>query len=85
MTRYTAANGRTFTDEDLEAWATDAEKGFPNARFGASSPGRPVSVGDDARPLTVRLDAARRAKLKEVAQEKNTSVSQLVRDLIDAL
>ena len=85
MTQYTAANGTAFTNEDLEAWATEAENGFPGARFGASSPGRPVSVGDDARPLTVRLDAARRAKLKEIAQEKHTSVSQLVRDLIDAL
>ncbi|HMR48658.1 MAG TPA: hypothetical protein PKE40_04910 [Arachnia sp.] len=85
MTQYTAANGTVFTDEDLEAWAADAENGFQNARFGASSPGRPVSIGDDARPLTVRLDAARRAKLKEAAEQKHTSVSQLVRDLIDAL
>lgn len=85
MAEYTAANGTTFTDADLERWGLEAESGFPDAKFGVSSPGRPVSVGDDARPLTVRLDAVRRAKLREVARTKHTTVSEVVRELIDAL
>jgi len=85
MATYTAASGATFTDADLERWGEQAEAGFPGAQFGPSSPGRPISVGLDARPFTLRLDAARRAKLEARAKEQNTNPSQLVRDLIDAL
>jgi DNA polymerase II large subunit len=42
-------------------------------------------VGSQARPFTLRLDAVRRAKLDEVARERNITPSQLMRDLIDAL
>lgn len=81
----TGAGGTGFTDADLERWADDAESGFPGARFGESRPGRPISVGQDARPLTIRLDAARRAELAARAAEQHTNVSQVLRDLIDAM
>lgn len=84
MGEYVAADGTKFTDADIERWAAEAEAGFPGAVFGPSSPGRPVSVGVDARPVTIRLDAARRLKLEEMARRSNVSVSQYVRDLIDA-
>ena len=42
-------------------------------------------VGAQARPFTLRLDAVRRAKLDEAAQERHTTPSQLMRELIDAL
>ncbi|GAA4172619.1 hypothetical protein GCM10022287_13730 [Gryllotalpicola koreensis] len=41
-------------------------------------------VGAQARPFTLRLDAARRAKLDEVAHERHTTPSQLMRELIDS-
>ena len=85
MSRYTTVNGTAFADADLERWADQAEAGFPGATFGPATPGRPVSVGQDARPLTIRLDAARRAKHRAHADAHHMSVSQLVRDLIDAL
>ena len=85
MTKYTAANGTVYTDEDIEKWAEEAENGFPEASFGASVPGRPVSVGTDAKPFTLRLDARRRAKLDKAAKEQHTTASQLVRGLIDSL
>lgn len=85
MTKHTAADGTTFTDADLERWAHEAEAGFPVARFGRATPGRPVSVGEDARSLTIRLDARRRAKLAARAEQQHTNVSQVLRDLIDAL
>ena len=84
-TKYTAADGTVYTDEEIEKWAQDAEDGFPGASFGASVPGRPVSVGTDAKPFTLRLDARRRAKLDKVAQERHATASQLVRGLIDSL
>lgn len=87
MGEYTAVNGTKFTDTDIEGWAAEAEseQGYTGAHLGPSAPGRSVSVGAEARPLTIRLDAARRAKLTARAEEQHTSVSQLVRDLIDAL
>ncbi|MFT4188327.1 MAG: hypothetical protein QM621_07055 [Aeromicrobium sp.] len=85
MAEHTAADGTAFTDEDIERWGTEAEAGFPGWKFGKSVPGRPISVGAEARPFTLRLDAERREKLKQVAQERHITSSQLVRDLIDAL
>lgn len=87
MSQYTDVSGTSFTDEDIERWAAEAEseRGYVGKHLGPSIPGRPVSVGAQARPFTLRLDAARRAKLNEAAQERNTTPSQLMRDLIDAL
>lgn len=95
MTDYTAAGGRRFTDEDIERWAAadESAEGYTGEHLGppmAGTPdppaqGRPISVGADARPLTIRLDAARRAKLEAAAAAQRTTVSQLVRSLIDGL
>lgn len=85
MDGYTDVKGTPFTDEDIERWAEQSEQGYTGAHLGRSVPGRPVSVGARARPFTLRLDAARRAKLDEIAQERHTTPSQLMRELIDAL
>ncbi|MDR5699981.1 CopG family transcriptional regulator [Agromyces aerolatus] len=87
MKKYSDVNGTPFTDEDIEQWAAEAEseQGYTGKHRGPSQPGRPVSVGAEARPFTLRLDAARRAKLDEAAQERHTTPSQLMRELIDAL
>lgn len=44
-----------------------------------------ASVGAQARPFTLRLDAARRAKLDEVAQQRRTTPSQVMRERVDTL
>ena len=87
MGKYSDVNGVPFTDEDIERWAAEAESetGYAGKHLGPSVPGRPISVGAQARPFTLRLDAARRAKLDEVAQERHTTPSQLMRELIDTL
>jgi len=85
MGSHTGTGSAQFDDADIERWGQDAEAGFPGATFGASSPGRPISVGEDARPLTIRLDGARRAKLRARAAEQHTNVSQVLRGLIDSM
>jgi len=87
MGKYTDVNGVPFTDEDIERWAEEAESenGYSGNHLGSSVPGRPISVGVQARPFTLRLDAARRAKLDEAAEERHITPSQLMRELIDAL
>lgn len=87
MSEHTDVKGTRFTDEDIERWAAEAEseKGYTGGHLGSSVAGRPISVGAAARPFTLRLDAARRAKLDEVAHQRSITASQLMRDLIDAL
>jgi len=92
MSEYLSSDGVTFTDEDIERWAVidESEAGYTGGHLGPPteglpSLGRPISVGEDARPFTVRLDAIRRAKLDLAARQRNVSASQLVRDLIDGL
>lgn len=87
MGKYADVNGVPFTDEDIERWAAEdeSEVGYGGGHLGPSRPGRPVSVGADVRPVTVRLDAVRRAKLEKFASSHQTSISQAVRDLIDAI
>lgn len=87
MSKYTDVNGIAFTDADINKWAAEAEskQGYTGGHRGSSVPGRPISVGAQARPFTFRLDAARRAKLDAAAQQRHTTPSQLMRELIDAL
>lgn len=87
MSEYSDVNGTPFTDADIEQWAAEAESehGYTGKHLAPSQPGRPISVGERAKPFTLRLDAARRAKLDEVAHERHTTPSQLMRELIDAL
>ena len=87
MSKYTAVNGTPFTDGDIERWAAEAEseEGFTGKHIGPSVPGRPVSVGAEAKPFTLRLDANRRAKLDKLARERHITPSDLMRGLIDAL
>lgn len=87
MGKYKAVNGTAFTDEEIEKWATSAEseQGYTGGHLGPSVPGRPVSVGSEAKPFTLRLDAHRRAKLDRIAQQRHTTPSELMRGLIDSL
>lgn len=85
MAENVAANGDNYTDEDIERWGQEAEAGFPGWKFGKSVAGRPISVGAEAKPFTLRLDADRRAKLHQIALARHTTASQVVRDLIDTL
>lgn len=85
MGEYTTVDGAPFTDDDVDKWARQTEDGYTGGHLGPSRPGRPISVGEQARPFTLRLDNARRAKLDQTAHERGTTVSQLVRDLIDSL
>ncbi|MGJ9372578.1 CopG family transcriptional regulator [Nesterenkonia sp. CF4.4] len=87
MDECTAVNGKTFTEEDIEASATEAEseQDYTDCHLGPPKVGRPVSIGADARPFTMRLDANRRAKLDKAAYEQHTTASALMRSLIDSL
>lgn len=84
---WTAANGTTYTDEQIEQWATaqETEPEYTGSHLAPSKPGRPVTIGKNAQPFTIRLDEARRNKITALAKKMHTTPSGLVRDLIDAM
>lgn len=85
--KWTAANGTSYSDEQVEQWAKaqESEAEYSGKHLTSAMPGRPVSVGKNAQPFTIRLDEARRTKITTLAKELGTTPSHLVRDLIDAL
>lgn len=38
MMEYTASDGTKFNDDDIERWAQDAERGFPNSVLEPAQP-----------------------------------------------
>lgn len=87
MKKYTGIDGIEFTDNDIEKWAAEAESdhGYSGDHLGPAVPGRPISVGAEAKPFTIRLDVNRRAKLNSIAKQRHMTASDLMRDLIDKL
>lgn len=85
MTLHKAADGSTFTDEDIERWVQEHERGYEGAHLTPPRIGRPISVGQNVRPFTIRLDEARRERLRSAAAERNLTPSELMRELIDTL
>lgn len=85
--RRKAANGTVYTDEQIEQWALaqESESEYQGAHLAPAMPGRPVSIGKNALPFTIRLDEERRKKVAAIAQERNVTPSELMRDLIDAI
>lgn len=83
---WTAANGTTYTNEDLERWASLQEsEEYDPPHLMPVHRGRPISIGKDAQPFTIRLDHNRREKINQIAAEHHVTPSKLVRDLIDSL
>jgi len=82
---YNAADGSTFSEADVERWAESAEAGFPGARFGKPRAGRPSTLGDDVKRITVRLNGRQREQLAARARAEHTSVSEVLRHLVDGV
>ncbi|HIW68439.1 MAG TPA: CopG family transcriptional regulator [Candidatus Dietzia merdigallinarum] len=85
MDKYPAVDVTEFTDQGIERWADEHERGSTSRHFGPAVPGRPVSAGAEAKSFALRLNANRRAKPNKVANERNVTVWDLIRGLIDNL
>lgn len=82
MTDYIASTGEHFTDDDLERWAQDADKGFPNAIF---EPTPPRQWEHEAQPMTsktFRAPTSLWALVEQKAKEENLTTSDFVRRAI---
>lgn len=83
-TRFTAADGTAVSEETLAGWVADAEAGNLPGVPGPVRKGRPLSIGEEAAvPVTIRLDPARRLKLQRLADARQVSRAQVVRELLD--
>ncbi|WRS29046.1 CopG family transcriptional regulator [Actinomycetaceae bacterium MB13-C1-2] len=80
-------DGTVFTDEDIERWAVvdESEDGYSGRHLGPPTPGRPIAAGRELKPLSIRIDVERKLRLDLIAAERKTTVSKLIRDLIDSL
>jgi hypothetical protein len=82
---HIAHDGTVLTDQLLDQWGSEIEAGIYPGVPGEVRHGRPLVIGPEAAmPMTVRLDAARRDKLRRIAERRHVSQSQVLRDLLDA-
>lgn len=85
MRTYTAANGTTFTDEDIDRWCEYYDKGeFPPGEHtvGEVVMGRPPLSGDRTVTLTVKLPEGMKAAVKRKADGEGVSTAAYVRSVL---
>jgi predicted transcriptional regulator len=84
VSNVTAHDGTVVTDGTLDRWFEEAESGRLPGRAGKTRPGRPLVSDAPLEPVTVRLDASSRDKLRRMAERRRVSRAQVMRELIDA-
>lgn len=85
MAKYTATEGTVFTDDDNGKPAEDTEPGYTGIHFTLPRLGRPISVGENSKPFTIRLDNYRRKQIKRIADERKKHPSRVIRELLNSL
>jgi type I restriction enzyme, R subunit len=78
---YRTKTGRVLTDNDIEAFAAEAERGYEIEHL-AKRPGRPWIGSAPALLVPVRLHADLHSAVKALAEAERTSLSELVRDAV---
>ena len=77
-------SGKPISDDDLNAYAAEAEAGYPAARLGPRPPGRPLLGDAPSRSLSVRFTPAQREALRAEADRRGTDIATVVRDAVQA-
>lgn len=80
MTEFTTASGEVLNDEDIEALADEAERGYDLDRATRVTVGRPSLGAGGASPrVQVRVDLDLANALHARAQKEHRSVSEIAR------
>ncbi|HUN78388.1 MAG TPA: ribbon-helix-helix protein, CopG family [Solirubrobacteraceae bacterium] len=80
MTKFTTASGEVLTDEDIEALADEAERGYDLDKAIRVSVGRPsLGPGGVSPRIQIRVDPDLAQALRARAQEEHRSVSEIAR------
>lgn len=80
MTKFTTASGEVLTDEDIEALADEAERGYDLDKAIKVTVGRPSLSARGASPrVQVRVDPDLAKALRARAHKEHRSVSEIAR------
>jgi predicted HicB family RNase H-like nuclease len=80
MTKFETASGEVLTDEDIEALADEAERGYDLERATKVTVGRPsLGVKGVSPRVQVRVDPELAEALRARALEEHRSVSEVAR------
>ncbi|HXM87351.1 MAG TPA: ribbon-helix-helix domain-containing protein [Solirubrobacteraceae bacterium] len=80
MTKFTTASGEVLTDEDIEALADEAERGYNLSKATNVTVGRPSLGANGASPrVQVRVDPDLAEALRARALKERRSVSEVAR------
>lgn len=80
MTKFTTASGEILTDEDIEALADEAERGYDLDKAIKVTVGRPSLGPEGASPrVQIRVDPDLANDLRARARKEHRSVSEIAR------
>jgi type I restriction enzyme, R subunit len=80
MTKFTTASGEVLTDEDIEALANEAERGYDLDKAIRVTVGRPSLGTKGVSPrVQVRVDSQLAKALKARARMEHRSISEIAR------
>lgn len=80
MTKFTTASGEALTDQDIEALANEAERGYDLDKAIKVTVGRPSLGAKGTSPrVQVRVDPALAKALRARARKEHRSVSEVAR------
>lgn len=80
MTKFTTASGEVLTDEDIEALADEAERGYDLTKAKRVRIGRPaLGDGGSSPRVQLRVDPDLDKALRARARKEHRSVSEIAR------
>jgi hypothetical protein len=80
MTKFTTASGEVLTDEDIEALADEAERGYDLGKATKVTIGRPsLGAAGPSPRVQVRVDPKLAKALQARARREKRSVSEIAR------
>jgi predicted transcriptional regulator len=79
MLKNESINGVPVTEEQIAAWAAEAERGIDVVALKKRGRGRPGRGATASQTIAVRLTAEELARVDEQAQRNNTSRSDFIR------
>lgn len=82
MSNRETINGTPVTEEQIEAWANEAEGGFDTAAMKKRGRGRPGRGGEPSQVIALRLTADEVAALDARANQEGKSRSEVIREAL---
>ncbi len=79
---FTTKTGRVLSEADIESLADEAERGYDVEDLKRRRRGRPMLGSAPAEVVPVRLDPELKQAVEDRARDRNTSVSDIIREAL---